>query len=330
MSMIQDFRKRLREHYANNPDNQTTRNFSPKSDSYFVVMWNHPHVVNVDGAQHTVYPTYLLRDRNPSGVSDREFVSPACKAGDFGPLVESADCLKDNGWGDTSCIVLRGASVSGAAFIGDNTVMKDGASVGGFSYLRECELSGNARISDSYAESSQFGDSASVERSCVSSSRLEGNARVSESECSGSHLEWNAHMSQSQCSGCSLFDNSKCENSEMENTTLFGASEVRNHSKVVSNTKMYGSSVIDGSKVENSELRDVDVQNGSQIIKSQIAGGKFLNSYVYKTFLNATDGKVYNRQSVVVGEQSPKGMQTDVKAVESNGYDSRYEPLTFD
>ena len=314
MSIIQDFRKRLQEHRANNPDNQTTRNFSSESNSYFAVMWDHPQTVNVDGVQHTVYPTYLLRDRNPSGVSGREFVSPACKAGDFGPFVESADCLKDNGWGGASCIVLRGASVSGADFIGYDTVMKDGASVGGFSYLRECELSGNVRISDSYAESSQFGGNVSVEQSCVSSSHLEGNARVS----------------QSQCSGCSLFDNSKCENSDMKNTTLFDTSEVRNHSNVVSNTKMYGSSVIDGSKVESSELRDVDVRNGSQIIKSQIAGGKFLNSYVYKTLLNATDGKVYNRQSVIVGEQSPKGMQTDVKAVESNDYDSRYKPLTFD
>lgn len=328
MSMIQDFRKRLREHRANNPDKQTTRNFSPESHSYFAVMWNHPQVVNVDGVPHTVYPTYLLRDRNSSGVSDRGFTSPACKAGDFGPLVECPDCLKDNGWGDTSCIVLRDAYVSGAAFIGDNTVIKTGASVGGFSYLRECELSGNARISDSFAVSSQFGDNASVERSFVSSCHLEGNARMSESECSGSHLEGNAYISQSQCSACSLFDNSKCENSKMRNTTLFDASEVRNHSKVVSNTKMYGSSVIDGSNVENSELRDVDVQNGSEIIQSQIAGGKFLNSYVYKTLLNAT-GKVYNRQSVIVGEQSPKGMQTDVKAVESNDYDSRYEPLTF-
>ena len=314
MSMIQDFRKRLHQHRANNPDNQTTRNFSPESYSHFAVMWDHPQVVSVDGVQRTVYPTYLLRDRNSSGVSGREFVSPACKAGDFGPLVESADCLKDNGWGDASCIVLRGASVSGAAFIGDNTVMKDNASVGGFSYLRECELSDNARVSDSYVESSQLKDNSFAECSCVLASHLEGNALVS----------------QSECSECTLFDNSKCEDAEMKGATLFDDSEVRNHSKIEKNVKLYGKSVIDDSKVENSELRDVSAQNGSEIIKSQMAGGKFLNSYVYKTLLNATDGQVYNRQIITVGEQSPKGMQTDVKSVESNGYDPRYEPLIFD
>ena len=316
MSMIQDFRKRFFERRSEGSARQTVYDFSSNSSSYFAVMWDRPQTIGVDGERHIVYPTYLLKDRSPSGVSGRDFVSPSCKAGDFGPLVESADCLRENGWGDASCVVFKGASVSGVAFIGDNTVVKNGANVGGFSYVRDCDISGNARVSDSYVESSRIG----------------GNSYVSLSYVDSSHIEGNSYVLQARCSQSSMFDNSKCESSEMTDVTLWGNSEVKNHSEIKNHVTLYGSSMVDGSKVEGvSELRDVDVRNGSEIIKSQIAGGKFLNSYVYKTLLNVTGGRTYNRQTFINGEiQAPKGMKTDTKTVASDDYDSKFEPLIFD
>ena len=300
MSAIQDFRQMLKQRKA-----RSKQAVQERPDFYYEVFWDNPQTVEISGQQYTVYPTRLRIDRQPmqnAAMRSRGVLTPVCQAGSMGPMISRGARL-NGGWGTPDCAVLDNAELSEASFIAEGTILKGHARVGGFSYLRNSVVENDARVSDSYLRDSHISDEAQVERSY------------------GSAL--------------SMFDSSSCRDSEVAKSTLWDFSEVKDHAQVVGGTngesKLTGHTSISKSMVETSELRDVDVSEGSRIIKSGAVGVHIIESEFYKTMLGSGDyGQTFRRQTVINGEkQSPRGMNIDVPS-EDTSYDDRYETLHFD
>lgn len=215
------------------------------------------------------WSTYFTKEVRPiSNKVMRGFglLTPIFREGDRGPNFENPNDIHSGVVGDYTTYVQHGAIAGKGVCLLDNTVLKPGANVQGFTCIKSSEIQGY--VCDSY----------------LKDSHVEGGSVIN------TYGDGMTVFDNAQCNDCiatrdvQFYDNSHAENSRLHQAKLTGESNVTD------------------CKISQSLVRDVKAAN-SEIRKSGICGGDINDTTIYKTTIGNLYGVKLNHKRIVEGKE---------------------------